>query len=230
MNIPKISKRLEAAASFGRAGARIADVGTDHALLPIYLYTSGLATGGVVSDINQGPIERAAANLYAWGAEGAFECVRTDGLSGIDTYSPEDIYILGMGGELIARIIDDAKWLKGEGTRLILQPMTHAEAVRGYLFENGFSVIDECIVEDDKIYQIICAEYSGANTPAEELELLVGKINIGKGGELLCRLLDRLKNIYRERMKGKAIAGADDSYERELIKKIDDILNKEVLR
>ena len=66
MDIPKISKRLEAAASFMRRGGRIADIGTDHAYLPIYLCATGAAVGGVASDINEGPTQRARANIQGY--------------------------------------------------------------------------------------------------------------------------------------------------------------------
>ena len=98
MNTPKISKRLEAAASLVRRGARIADIGTDHAYLPIYLYTVGATSGGVVSDINQGPVNRAIANLRDYACEGAFVAQRADGLSGVLEHRPDDIFILGKIG------------------------------------------------------------------------------------------------------------------------------------
>ena len=140
MNIPKISKRLTSAASLAREGVRIADIGTDHAYLPIYLYLSGRASGGVVSDINQGPVDRARANLRAYASENAFVAQRADGLSGVLEHQVDDIFILGMGGELIARIIEDEPKIKNEKYRLVLQPMTHAEILREYLFGAGFEI------------------------------------------------------------------------------------------
>ena len=143
MNIPKISKRLTLAASLAREGVRIADIGTDHAYLPIYLYLSGKVSGGVVSDINQGPVDRARANLRAYASENAFVAQRADGLSGVLEHQVDDIFILGMGGELIARIIEDEPKIKNEKYRLVLQPMTHAEILREYLFSAGFEIDEE---------------------------------------------------------------------------------------
>ena len=225
MNIPKISKRLEAAASFVRNDVRVADIGTDHAYLPIYLYKTKKINGGVASDINKGPTERALENVRAYGAEKAIDVIRTDGLFGIEKYSVDDVMILGMGAELIVKIISEAQWLKDRRYRLILQPMTHPEILRGYLFKNGFSVIDECIVDDEKIYQIICAEYSGENTEADDIELMLGKKNIERGGELFGELLERTRNVFCERIKGKSMAGADTSYDDNIVAKIDLIIN-----
>ena len=150
MKTLKISKRLEAAASFSRRGARFADIGTDHAYLPIYLYTTQ-GNVGVASDINLGPTERAHANIISWKAQNSIDVVKTDGLCGIDKYLPDDIFILGMGGELIVKIISEAEWLKSEGKRLILQPMTHPEIVRKYLFDNGFDIVDELICNEGQV-------------------------------------------------------------------------------
>ena len=223
MNLPKISKRLEAAASFCRRGARIADVGTDHAYLPIYLYAAGIISGGVASDINAGPVERARVHIAHSEAKRAIDVLRTDGLNGIEAYAPDDIFILGMGGELISSIIDRAEWVKDGKYRLILQPMTHPELLRAYLYKNGFSIVDEVLLKEDKIYHIICAEYSGEVYSPSAEELMFGKKNLERGGELLCELLQRTREIYSRRMEGKAVANADASDEIEILKMIDRI-------
>ena len=227
MNLPKISKRLLAAASLARKGVRIADVGTDHAYLPIYLFASGRVSGGVVSDINRGPVERARANLCDYACEGAFAALQTDGLSGIEEYAPEDIFILGMGGELIARIISDAPWVKKEGVRLILQPMTHPELLRAFLSSEGFEIRNELLVHEDKIYHIICAEYSGKSTELDAFEALFGKGNLSAPSEELYALLTRTREIYSQRVAGKMLSGADSDYENEIIEKIDEFMKKE---
>lgn len=224
MNLPKISKRLEAAASFCRSGVRIADIGTDHAYLPIYLHASGKIRGGVASDINQGPVERARMNIAHSAAARDITVVRADGLCGIEPYDPDDIFILGMGGELIASIIDKAAWVKSPKHRLVLQPMTHPEILRAYLYENGFSIVDETLVSEDKIYHVICAEYSGEVYSASREELLFGKKNLERGGELLRELASRTRDIYSKRAEGKRVANADASEEMEILKITDRII------
>ena len=226
MNLPKISKRLQAAASFSQKGARIADIGTDHAYLPIYLYVSGSISGGVASDINEGPTDRARVNVRGWGADKAIDVIRTDGLCGIEKYEPDEIFILGMGGELIVRILNDAPWVKN-GKRLILQPMTHPEILREYLWREGFSIIDEKIVEEDKLYQIICAEYTGNVYKPTESEIFFGKINAERGGELFLKLLLHTKKVYEQRIKGKLMADADCTDEKRMIDHIDKTIKGE---
>ncbi len=220
----KLSKRLTAAAELCRKGSFICDVGTDHAYLPIYLCQKDVIRGGVVSDINKGPIERAEKNIRETGMEKRLTPVLCDGLSELEKYCPEDIFILGMGGELIARIISDAPFVKKEGVRLILQPMTHPEILRKYLLDNGFCIIDERLVREDKIYQIILAEYSGVKGAYNQIELMLGKINAQRKDSLFLELLEHTKKVYSKRIEGKNLANADATEEKNLILEIEKLL------
>ena len=224
MNSPKISKRLLCAASFAREGEIIADVGTDHAYLPIYLYTRGIIKGAVVSDINEGPIERAKRNIIEYSCADAIKPILCDGLSKIGEYSPDSVFILGMGGELIVNIISNAEWLKKNGTRLVLQPMTHPEILREYLGKNGFETIDETIIEDSKIYQIIVAKYTGRITDLSSLELHFGKINLQRRERILLDALQREREILGARLEGKKKAGIDGGEDASLLTVIDEYL------
>ena len=226
MNFPKISKRLLCAASFAKSNEFIADVGTDHAYLPIYLYTKKIIRGAVVSDINEGPIERASKNISEFSCEGAIIPLLCDGLSKIGEYSPDTVFILGMGGELIANIISKAEWLKENGTRLVMQPMTHAEILREFLVTNGFEILDEAMVEDSKIYQIIVAKYTGNNTDTNKFELHFGRKNLQRRQDILIDALKRESEILRARLLGKQKAGLCGGEDAELLMMIEDYLNK----
>ena len=219
----KLSKRLRAAADFVRNGAYIADVGTDHAYLPIALALEGRVRGGVASDINEGPILRAREHIKEYGLDGRIETLRTDGLHGIEKYAPTDIFILGMGGELIADIIAAAEFTRDKNIRLVLQPMTHPEAVRAFLIGNGYTIVDETLVEDEKIYQIICAEYFGEADVYSDVELLLGKKNIERGGELLAVTVERFKKVFAQRLRGKRISGEDTSFEERMLCALEEI-------
>ncbi len=217
-----LSKRLRAAAELVRRNAYLADVGTDHAYLPLWLLLEGRIRGGVVSDINEGPLARAAAHLRAYDKEGALTPVLCDGLAALEEYAPEDICILGMGGELIARIVSDAPFTKRAGTRLILQPMTHPEAVRRLLLSEGYAIVDETLVKEDKIYQILVAEYTGEIGSADELSLLFGAKNLQVGSALLWEMLAHWEEILQKRKEGKAKAGQSAPEEDRLLSAIFD--------
>ena len=165
----KLTPRLMTAVPYIRGGRLVADIGTDHAYLPIYLcqqrkLTPVTARNGdtlcaVAADINKGPVERADQHIAEARLTKYIRTVRTDGLTGLDVYDPEDIIIFGMGGELIAAILEAAPWVYTAGKRLILQPMTHAEKLREYLLKTGYAIVGETLSrEGDRIYQTLCAE------------------------------------------------------------------------
>lgn len=220
MNQLKLSKRLQAAADFVRQNAFIADVGTDHAYLPIALLSEGRICGGVVSDIHEGPIERAKAHIRAFGMTELLQAKLCDGLSDLQDDHPEDIFILGMGGELIVRILSDAPWTKDSSVRLILQPMTHPEALRRFLLSEGYSIVDETLVKEEKIYQILCVEYSGIPQRYTALEELFGRHNLRRGGILTDELLSHWASVLSTRIAGKRQAGADTSKEDAILTQI----------
>ena len=223
---PALTPRLMAAASFVRHGATVADVGTDHAYLPIYLVANGIAKAAVASDINEGPYLRALSNIRANRLENKISAVHCGGLCGIDAYSPTDILICGMGGELIATIIDEAKWTKNTNIRLVLQPMTHSEILRSYLLESGFAIIDEKLAKEEKIYEIICAEYIGtdATESYSDIELLLGKHNIKSGGQAFGELVSRHISTLKKISVAKSAANADHQKEDTLINKLQELI------
>ena len=165
----KLTPRLMTAVPYIRSGRLVADIGTDHAYLPIYLCEqkrlspvttpSGETLCAVAADINKGPVERADQHIAMAGLTKYIRTVQTNGLCGLDVYDPDDIIIFGMGGELIASILEDSPWVNRAGKRLILQPMTHAEKLREYLLSAGYTIIGETLSrEGDRVYQTICAE------------------------------------------------------------------------
>lgn len=224
MNPLKLSPRLMAAANFVRPMAVVADVGTDHAYLPIYLCKLGKIRSAVASDINEGPVARAKINIATHSLAKKIAVCHTDGLTGIEAYSPTDIIICGMGGELIAEIIKRAEWSKSRSIRLILQPMTHADKLRKFLCDEGYLIIDEALAKEEKVYQIICAEYRGDAVEYSPIELIFGKQNIARGGEELRLYAEYVRSVYETKIRGKQSAGADTTEEETIVSKIDELL------
>ena len=207
----KLSKRLSTAASYVRSGAFVADIGTDHAYLPIYLVLNGIAVFALASDINEGPILKARENVSKYGLNDKIYTEIANGLDKIEKYKPTDIVICGMGGELIAKIIDSSSYVRNNGIRLILQPMTSAYELRDYL-SNGFSTIAENVVcEDNKLYQIMCVEYDGIKHRYSKAELELGQLNIKNKGEEFMSLLSLTINKKKKRFNGLRVGGYDTS-------------------
>ncbi|MBO5092674.1 MAG: SAM-dependent methyltransferase [Clostridia bacterium] len=207
----KISKRLCTAASLVRDGAVVADIGTDHAYLPIYLALNGKIKSAIASDINEGPIERAKENIHKYSLENMIQARVAPGLEGIEKFEPTDIVICGMGGELIVKILEASQYVRNKNVRLVLQPMTTAKELREYL-QNGFSTIAEKIVfEDNKIYQILCVQYVGDLEPLSEIELELGKLNIQNKEENFDKLLYSAIAKKQKRYEGLKLGGYDTS-------------------
>lgn len=216
-NIQELDARLSACASFVRQGSVAADIGTDHAYLPIYLVGCGICPRAVASDINEGPIERAKLNIRVSGLADKIDAVCADGLDRAIKYSPNDIIIAGMGGELIVHIISASEYVKNENIRLILQPMTMPEVVSAYLCENGFNIIDEKVcTATGKCYRIICAEYDGVKRRVNETELIIGsptavKIMRGLAGNDEKLYIEHIKRGAQVRLFGMKRSNAPDS-------------------
>ncbi|MBQ8720407.1 MAG: SAM-dependent methyltransferase [Clostridia bacterium] len=171
-----LDERLASAAALVRDGATLADIGTDHAYLPIYLLSVGRIRAAVCSDINRGPLERAEANVAQAGFSEAVSFRLCDGAGELFEYGATDYAICGMGGELISKIIEGAPYLKNPEYHLILQPMSRASALREYLGASGFIVLRETYSEScGKRYVTILAEYSGEKRTQTRLEAEFGK-------------------------------------------------------
>lgn len=157
----KLSKRLTAAAQLLRGGLTV-DIGTDHAYLPAFLVQSGKCERCIASDIGRGPLLNAAKTVENCGLEDRIELRLSDGLNEISPDEAEEIAICGMGGNLIEEILTAAPWVKREGMHLCLQPMTHFENVRAYLFSNGFEIGKETVCFDEgRFYLTVSADYTG---------------------------------------------------------------------
>lgn len=220
--------RLSSAAKFVRQGAVFADIGTDHAHLPIFLLKSGVIDRAVCSDINEGPLDKARENAKDADLLSKIDFVLTDGAAALSEYGITDAAICGMGGELIARIITDAPFLRKEGVRLILQPMSRTAHLREKLATLGFSVLDESYSEaDGKLYVCILAEYTGTVREISQIEAEIGALyadNDNNGCQI--KYYKAKKRAFERIAEGKRLGGSDSSYEQMLIRAIDERLNQ----
>ena len=217
----KLNERLMTAVQFVREGSRLADVGTDHGYLPIFLILEGRIPFAIAADINRGPLDKADENIHKYALDGKIKTVLCDGLRRIDKDEVDDVAIFGMGGELIVKIIDEAPWLKDTSKRLILQPMTHPEKLRKYLADNGYRIIGEALSFDrGKIYQTICAEYDGIIRKFDDITLLYGEYILKNGGELLSEQMEIDSKKLSRKIEGKRAGGEDVSYEADMLENI----------
>jgi tRNA (adenine22-N1)-methyltransferase len=174
--MPELSLRLKTIASLVPLGARVCDVGTDHARLPIYLKQSGIANNVIATDLNEKPLEFAKENIESSGVSG-ISLRHCDGLSAVKEGEADTVIIVGIGGEVISGILENCDWIKTTGITLILQPTTSPEVLRKTLINNGFDIITETpLLENNKIYSIMLARFCGTITPYPEHFYYIGKI------------------------------------------------------
>ena len=158
----KLSKRLQALADMVNEGAPLADIGCDHGYVPVYLVQSGKIQYAVASDINEGPLASCKVLVEENALEDKIKCVLSNGLESINLDEVDDVLIAGMGGELIAEILGNVDTEALKNKHLILNPMTHPEIARRFLYENGFEIKKDIIVKDGKhFYSEFDATYSG---------------------------------------------------------------------
>jgi tRNA (adenine22-N1)-methyltransferase len=171
----KLDSRLQLCASMVRENGKLADVGTDHAYLPIWLAKQGRISKAIAADINLGPLKKAAFNVRRYHVEETVSTRLSNGLDEIFPHEADDIVLAGMGGELISNIIERAPWLKNKEKHLILQPMTSAEELRRFLQKEGYAVSKEQAVRSDgRVYAVILASYDPQNLPKNELYPYIG--------------------------------------------------------
>lgn len=162
----KLSSRLAMIAGQVPQGSRLADIGSDHALLPTYLVQRGVATFAVAGEVNQGPFEAASKQVAQANLADAVSVRRGDGLAVIKPDEVDVITIAGMGGSLIVKILSAGESKLSGVKRLVLQPNVGEDQVRTWLLERGWVlVLEQILEEDDKIYEILTAERM---TDAEE--------------------------------------------------------------
>ena len=157
----RLSKRLKEIASFVSKGYSMADIGTDHGFVPIYLVDNKITPYAIAMDINLGPLEIARDNIKKANLEDFIEVRQSNGVENLGVKEVDSLVIAGMGGKLIKDIISARPYLIAELKECILQPQSDIKDLRAFLISMGFEFVQEDIVEeDDKFYFIMKVKHS----------------------------------------------------------------------
>lgn len=227
LNTDKLSVRLETVAKYVPKDSRLADIGSDHAYLPSYLAKNGQISFGIAGEVAQGPFQSAEKNVMAEGLTELISVRMGDGLEVIQPGDADCISIAGMGGSLIASILENGKEKLAAVKRLVLQPNINAIAIRDWLIDNHWELIaEEIIEEDNKIYEILVAEKGEPLKPYRDVHLETGRL---VGPFLLQRKENAFKKKWSLEKKNwlriyKQLEGAPQSPENEVKKQ--EILGK----
>ncbi|MCI9441838.1 MAG: SAM-dependent methyltransferase [Ruminococcus sp.] len=221
----ELSRRLQAVASLVTVGHRVADIGTDHAYVPIYLMQERRAVFAIAMDVNEGPLKKAKEHVDRSSLNDKIELRLSDGFEKLDPFEADTAVLAGMGGPLIIRILEEYQETTLSLKECILQPQSEIAKVRAFLIEEGFLFIREDMVKDDgKYYPMIKvavphdhtvrhkAKSQAAVSAWDETELRYGKLLLEMKHPVLKEYLDRefaIRQQILKRLEGKTGAAIE---------------------
>ncbi len=198
-----LSPRLQAIANLIDSCQCMADIGTDHAYLPVWLCQSGRCETAIAADINQGPLDRAAATV------GRFRLTDKISLrlgSGADPLTPGEadaIVIAGMGGLLIGELLKANPEVFGAAGQVLLQPMSSIPELREELDKTGYTIRQEILVpEEDKLYHILSVEQKPERSPRTTADFILGKELCSAKPPYFLEYLNREKSRLTKKLAG----------------------------
>lgn len=176
MNV-NLTPRLYAVASLVRGGGIVADIGTDHGYLPVYLLQTGKVKSAVAADVRKMPLKNAEKSAERYALTDKISFRLSDGLKEFSEMDADEYIFAGMGGTLIAQKLAETPWVKNPSLHFVFQPQSRAEDLRKFLFENGFETEREVAVsEGRRVYISFDAKYSGVTKPFKPSDCFIGKL------------------------------------------------------
>lgn len=205
----ELSKRLSAVAGLVTEGASVADIGTDHGYIPIYLAEKNPQAVLLAMDVNEGPLKRAREHIQAAGLDKRIELRLSDGLAALSPGEVDTVIAAGMGGGLILRILHAHPQVTASVREFVLQPQSELEKVRASLEEQGYRVIREDMVEEDgKYYPMMKMVHGREERPLTKVEHLYGRKLLEERHPVLYEYLQREKRLKKEILERLALSGS----------------------
>lgn len=199
-------------AGFVLPGRPVADIGTDHGLLPAYLVATGRVPRAIATDLRPGPLEAARRTLRAAGVEDRVELRQGDGFAPLRPGEVATAVVAGMGGAHVAELLARAGQALEGVQRLVLQPRGAEDEVRRTLAALGWAIADEALVADGRHIHAVIAAGPAARPPALTAEdALLGPVLRRRGGELFRRYVARHRDRLREALAGACRAREPDA-------------------
>ncbi|MBS6644573.1 MAG: SAM-dependent methyltransferase [Clostridiaceae bacterium] len=194
----KLSRRLEMVASLVEPGSRIADVGTDHAYVPIWLVEQNRAVSAIAMDVRPGPLERAQNHIKTYGMEGRIQTRLSDGVSMLKPEEADTVVIAGMGGELVIHILEEGRHVWNSVKTWILSPQSELGKVRRYLEDQGFCITEEDMTCEEGKYYTVMKVVRGSMSLKKEAYYLYGKYLAEHKNPVLKEFLEKENLLYQK--------------------------------
>lgn len=198
----KLTPRLKTIANFVVAGERVADIGTDHGYLPVYLVEKKISNQIIAADINEGPLLSAKSIIEKTNYQDIIKLRLGSGIEVLQPGEVDTVIIAGMGGVLISEILGQDLEKSYSYGKFILQPMVAQDDLRRYLYANGFNIVDEKLArEGEKYYEIMVVE-KGESSVEDDIYFEVSPHWFRNKDDLLLEYLDfkieKLEKIYKK--------------------------------
>lgn len=223
----KLSNRLLAVASFVTNGNVLADVGTDHGYIPIYLLQEKRIPRAIAMDINAGPLQRAKEHIGTYGLKDYIETRLSDGVAALTPGEVDTVLVAGMGGGLVLHILEEGKEVCMQAKELVLQPQSELERVRAYLWSNGYVILQEnMVLEDEKFYPMMRVAYQNVIDMESAENLLFcryGKHLLEQKHAVLKEYLEREEKLYTGILKNLSQTAVSEKT-RERMAEVEEVL------
>ncbi len=229
MNRLPLSPRLKTLYKITPECNCFADIGTDHAYLPVYLCKNNKCKTAIASDIVKGPLERAKATIKKYNMEGRISVRLGGGVSTLKKDEADVVLVAGMGGLIISDIIKDGIDILKNVKNIILQPMTAVSDLREYLYNNNWKIDKEYLVKDNgKLYNIMTVSYTDEKLDYTDTDIYIGRYLIDNKPELFEEYLDKKILKLNKKIKGLSLSTAENAEDtlntvKDMLKKITEI-------
>ncbi len=214
MQIP-ITNRLKTVADMIEKAEILCDIGCDHGYLPIYLIQQQKIKRAYACDLRDGPLKTAAKNIAAFHMKDLIQTVKSDGLKELSDKEFDVVSICGMGGRLIAQILQNSLAIARRVDYMVLQPQSEIPLLRRFLAENGFQILEERIALEDRRFYVSMSVCSGEEQYRDEMSYLFGRRILEKKDDLTKQYLTKEYNRLQAILKARL--GATDTMDLEEI-------------
>lgn len=199
-----LTPRQEMIAGLIRPGQTLADIGTDHARLPVGLIQRGLIPFAYCTDVRQGPLNNARSTIEQCGVSDKTKLVLCDGFSGLIFADVHDFVVAGMGGVLTVELFSAAPWLKDIRNHFVLQPQSHMEEVRRYLWESGYNIVRETATLDHhRPYTALEVTFTGDAKSFTLSDCYIGQMRDIPDASLRTRFFVSLSHYLQDQIQGR---------------------------
>jgi tRNA (adenine22-N1)-methyltransferase len=212
----ELAKRLAAAAAYVPAGSVAADIGTDHAYLPIFLVEAGLCQRVIATDLKPGPFHSALQKVTERKLEHRIDLRLGDGLKVIEPGEADVLVLAGMGGNTIREILAASPAITNTVSMLILQPMADHGDLRVWLAGNGWKIHDEQLVEENGRIYVVIAAVPGHEVIIDSVLMELGPRLTEKKGPLFIKYLEIIAGRYERALIGMKASKSDAAVEKAL--------------